>query len=137
MFNFASIMDKLKATDWYPIFIRHTNGDTLDNRATNLELVDIKDAFKHILEWKVDWVCYVTAEERSFLVDLMAPTPEVYHYIKFRAEKEEQGFSLSPSFFKIHLHMGVRLFFGAECNDSGIVQKDHRTEYLVEFRAQE
>lgn len=133
--TFASIMDKLKATDWYPTFIRHTNGDTQDNRATNLEPVYLREAFQHINDWKVDWVCYITADERAFLVNLMTPTPEIYHYMKFRAEKENQGFTLSPSFFKMHLHMGVRLFFGAECNDLGVVQMDRRTEYLVEYRA--
>ena len=69
--TFAKIMEKLKATDWYPTFVRHVDGNTLNNYPTNLELVTLKDAFKHISDWTVDWVCFVTEEERAFLVNML------------------------------------------------------------------
>ena len=71
MTTFATIMDKLKQNPMHPNYIRHVNGDTIDNRVENLEWVNIRDAFKHINDWKVDWVCYVTEEERTFLVNFL------------------------------------------------------------------
>ena len=135
MTTFSTIMEKLKATEWYPNFVRHLNGDTLDNRVENLEFVTLKDAFKHINSWKVDCVYYITPEEREFVVNLLTTTPEVYHYIKYRAQKEETGFALTPNFFKQCIHKGMREFFGALCNDLGVVQQDPRQpECFIEFR---
>jgi hypothetical protein len=71
MTTFATIMEKLKQTPTHPNYIRHVNGNTLDNRAENLVWVKLRDAFKHILDWRVDWVCYVTEEERAFLFNLL------------------------------------------------------------------
>ena len=136
MTTFATIMDKLKATEGYPTFIRHKNGDILDNRAENLEAVLLRDAFTHINDWKVDWVCYVTELERTFLVDMLTPTPEVYDYIKWRAEKEETGFDLSPSFFKFAVHRGIRNFFGSRTDATGGMVEDLRNPgFLEEYRA--
>nr|QBK93552.1 MAG: hypothetical protein LCPAC404_02560 [Pithovirus LCPAC404] len=47
-------------------FIRHINGDTLDNSICNLQRVHPKDAFAHV-DWKVDWVIDLTDEEIEFV----------------------------------------------------------------------
>ena len=52
---------KLKAQSDFPHFIRHIDGNTLNNAPSNLAWVNIYHAFKHISTWKVDWVIYVTA----------------------------------------------------------------------------
>jgi hypothetical protein len=136
MTTFATIMDKLKQNPMHPNYIRHVNGDTLDNRVENLQYVKLRDAFNHINDWKVDWVCDVTDEERAFLVDMLTPVPEVYHYIKWRAEKEETGFDLSPSFFKFAIHRGVRDFFGSRTDATGGMVEDRRNPgFLEEYHA--
>jgi hypothetical protein len=133
--NIANIMNKLKATDWYPMFVRHKNGDTLDNRVENLEMVHIMDAFQHITEWKVGWISYITDAERSFLVDILTPVPEVYRYIRWRADKEETGFDLSPSFLKNNIHRGVREYFGVRIDNTGNVLEDrHNPGFVGEFK---
>ena len=65
MVVFSEVLKKLKAADEYPYFIRHINGDTHDNRAENLAWVTLKNAFKNMSTWKVDWVIYLN--ERLFL----------------------------------------------------------------------
>jgi hypothetical protein len=132
MTTFATIMNKLRATDKYPMFIRHKNGDTLDNRIENLEYVHIREAFQHINDWKVDWICYITEEERTFIVDMLTPTPNVYHYMKWRAEKEDTPFELEPSFFKMWVHKGVRSMFGCNLTTDGRVTDDHKFPELFE-----
>ena len=72
MTTFSNIMNKLKAVNEYPNFIRHINGDTLDNRIENLTWVTLREAFAN-LDWKVDWVCYVTEEERDYIKNMLAP----------------------------------------------------------------
>ena len=64
MTTFATIMDKLKKNPEYPIFIRMLNGDQNDSRDANMQYVHIHDALAHINDWKVDWVCALTDEER-------------------------------------------------------------------------
>ena len=59
-------MTKLKAAEQYPYFIRHVDGDTLNNHVDNIRWVPLRIAFKR-LEWKVDWVCYLTQEEVLFV----------------------------------------------------------------------
>ena len=54
-------LQKLRAVPEYPYFIRHINGNTLDNDPKNLSWVTLDEAFKNISTWKVDWVIYVTA----------------------------------------------------------------------------
>ena len=71
--TFATIMEKLKDVSGYPMFIRHVNGNTLDNRVENLRWVELKDALRNVATWKVDWVCYVTDEEVSFLKKMLTP----------------------------------------------------------------
>jgi hypothetical protein len=74
--TFSSVMTKLKAAadfPGYPNFIRHINGNTLDNRASNLTIVTLREAFNNIATWKVDWVCYVTEEDVAFLKNLLIP----------------------------------------------------------------
>ena len=73
MVTFSDVMKKLKAVPEYPNFIRHVNGDTLDNRVVNLCWVKLKDAFKNITTWKVDWVIYLTSEEIKFVKDMLVP----------------------------------------------------------------
>jgi len=73
MVTFSDVMKKLKAVQFYPNFIRHVNGDTQDNRVTNLCWVKLRDAFKNITTWKVDWVCYLTEEEIKFIKDMLVP----------------------------------------------------------------
>ncbi len=48
-------------------FMRHINGDTLDDRPANLEWVDLAAALRHMDDWKVDWVVGLTAEEVAFV----------------------------------------------------------------------
>ena len=71
MCTFSEIMEKLKAAPDYPNFIRHINGNTLDNRLENLCWVKLSEAFQNITNWKVDWVCYLTEEEVRFVKDLL------------------------------------------------------------------
>ena len=42
--------------------IRHVNGNTLDNRISNLQRVSVKDAFQN-KDWTVDAVCVLSDEE--------------------------------------------------------------------------
>ena len=132
MTTFTTIMDKLKQTELYPMFIRHKNGDILDNRAENLEHVHVREALAHINDWKVDWVSFITDEERFFLVDMLTQVPEIYHYVKWRAEKEETPFDLTPSFFKNYIHRGVLNYFGAVVDNVGKVLEDTRNPGFVE-----
>jgi hypothetical protein len=83
MVTFHEVMKKLKAVPEYPIFIRHINGDTLDNRVENLCFVKLKDAFRNISTWKVDWVCYLDAEEIKFLHDMFTQEPFVQSTFQF------------------------------------------------------
>jgi hypothetical protein len=72
--TFSSVMTKLKAANdypGYPNFIRHVNGNTQDNRASNLAVVTLREAFNNIATWRVDWVCYVTEEEVEFVKNLL------------------------------------------------------------------
>ena len=71
MTTFSEIVEKLKRIDGYPNFIRHINGNTTDNRVSNLTRVTLQDAFKH-MEWKVDWVCFLTEEEVKFVKDMLS-----------------------------------------------------------------
>ena len=65
-----------------------------------------------------------------------ATTPEIFRYIKFRAEKEGVGFDLGQKFFKKLLASGVRRFFGCETTSGGTVVVDHKQpEILAAFRA--
>ena len=66
--NFAAIVQKLKAAA--PFFVRHLDGNCDNNAVTNLEIVSLEDAFRN-LDWKVDWVCFCTEEERLFIVDFL------------------------------------------------------------------
>ena len=72
LITFHSVMEKLKAVPEYPTFIRHINGNTLDNRADNLCYVALIDAFRNIMTWKVDWVCYVDADEVRFMKSIFS-----------------------------------------------------------------
>ena len=118
----------------YPFFVRHLNGDTLDNRPENMEFVHIKDAFKN-LHWTVDWTMYMSDEDRDFILEIFWATPEIFTYMKFRAEKEELPFSLTPMFFKRLIHRGVRSFYGVQTNHKGKVLWDtKKPELLTAFR---
>lgn len=50
-------------------FIRHINGNTLDNNIHNLAWVNAYDALVHVNDWTTDWACYVTEEEAQFVRD--------------------------------------------------------------------
>ena len=56
-------LQKLRAVPEYPYFIRHINGNTLDNDPQNLGWVTLEEAFKNISTWKVDWVIHLTPKE--------------------------------------------------------------------------
>ena len=130
--KFQQIRNKLRGK----MLIRHLNGDTLDNRVENLGIVTLTEAWQN-LDWKVDWIIFVTDEERDFILGMFMRTPEIFHYIKFRAEKEETGFNLEPLFFKRYLHRDVRLYFGAETDSQGAVLRDTGSpDTLVAFRSQ-
>jgi len=92
MTTFASIIDKLKAANsfpGYPNYIRHTNGDTLDNRPENLEIVHFRDALANIDNWKVDYVCEITEEEFAFLKNMFQRQRELAEATEIvRAEQE-------------------------------------------------
>ena len=75
MITFHSVMKKLKAVPEYPIFIRHINGNTLDNRASNLCYVKLRDAFRNMSTWKVDWVCFLDDAEVRFLQTMFTQAP--------------------------------------------------------------
>ena len=142
MTTFATIMDKLKATEWYPTFIRHKNGDTLDNRPENLQFVKLREAFNHMNDWKVDWICYITNEERTFLVDMLTPTPEVYHYFRWRAEKHPdetnpEDVSTPGEWKNIVNRTGPRTRIAGVGfdNDGNVLEDFANPEFLVEYRA--
>ena len=50
-------------------FIRHINGNTLDNNIHNLAWCSVYDALEHIDDWTTDWMCYVTEKEAQFVRD--------------------------------------------------------------------
>ena len=131
--KFQQIRNKLRGK----MLVRHLNGDTLDNRVENLGIVTLTEAWQN-LHWKVDWILFVTDEERDFILGMFMRTPEVYHYIKFRAEQEEVVFELESIFFKHHLHRDVTLYFGVETDSQGTVLRDTRyPETLVAFRSRD
>ena len=66
----------------------------------------------------------------------MMRTPEIFNYMKFRAEQEGVPFELNAMFFKHNLDRGVRLFFGVETDCEGGVLRDTRSpDTLVAFRS--
>ena len=83
MTTFATIMDKLKASHLYPMFVRHKNGNTQDNRAVNLEFVELRAAFKN-LDWSVDWVRYLTEEEILFIKNMLTWKSAKYVFVTRR-----------------------------------------------------
>jgi hypothetical protein len=120
--TFQKIRNKLRGK----LLVRHLNGDTDDNRAANLAAVSLTEAWQN-LSWKVDWILFVTDEERDFILEMFMKTPEIYTYMKFRAALEEVPFELEPIFFKATLHRGVRRFFGVETDSEGTVLRDPRS----------
>jgi hypothetical protein len=55
-----SIMDKWNKQG---MFIRHIDGNTLNNSFNNLVCVSLSDALAHIDDWKVDWCMDLTKKE--------------------------------------------------------------------------
>ena len=137
---FQKVLTKLKATEWYPMFVRHLDGDIHNNAPTNLSLVHIREAFRN-LDWHVDWVSYLDEEERALITHMFAPrttvpeNPEIWEYMRFRAEREETGFDLKTSLFRGLLARGCTLFFGATTDQNGNVLSDNKNpEVFEEFR---
>ena len=63
-------------------------------------------------------------------------TPQVFHYIVFRAEKEGVPFDLQELTFKNLLAAGCRNFFGAKTNELGDVLEDvNNPTVLDEFKS--
>lgn len=62
-------------------FIRHINGNTLDNNIDNLAFVTAYDALVHVSDWTTNWVCYVTEEEAQFVRDNIDAFIAPYHII--------------------------------------------------------
>ena len=62
--------------------------------------------------------------------------PEIYKYMKFRAEKEDQAFTLSPERFQQLLDQGVRTFYEVRVTSEGHVISDPKNvEILVAWKA--
>jgi len=67
----------------------------------------------------------------------LVPTPEIYHYIAFRAKKEGQSFELGEYFFKYRVAGGIREFFGARIDETGDVLSDRKhPTWFEEFKNQ-
>ena len=67
---------------------------------------------------------------------LRVPTPEIYHYMEFRADKENTGFELDEKWFKVRLAGGFRKFFGVNVNEEGDVLDDLKNQiWLAEFKS--
>ena len=49
--------------------IRHVNGNTTDNRATNLQYCSFQDVLENP-DWKVDHVCHLDEQEIAFVENL-------------------------------------------------------------------
>ena len=68
-------------------------------------------------------------------VRIEAPTPEIFRYMVFRAEKEGQDITLDGPWFQAHLGKGVRRFFGVEVDDSGATLSDAKNPvWFAEFK---
>jgi hypothetical protein len=57
--------------------------------------------------------------------EVKAVAADLDQYMTFRAAKEEQEYSLGAALFEHGLKAGIRLFFGIEVDETGIVC-DHR-----------
>ena len=64
------IVNKIREKWGGSFFIRHVDGNTLNNHIMNLMTVSPYDAFTHP-EWKVDWVCYLEDDEIAFVRENM------------------------------------------------------------------
>ena len=49
----------------------------------------------------------------------------IHEYIRFRANEENQGFSLAVDWFVFWMEMGCRTFFGATVDEEGNVLTDY------------
>jgi hypothetical protein len=49
------------------IYIRHKDGNTVNNNIANLQEVNLEVALKHADDWKVDWVCDLSSAEIQYV----------------------------------------------------------------------
>ena len=70
-------------------------------------------------------------------IAVSGPTPEIYHYMVFRAAKEKQEITLDEKWFKAYIGKGARYFFGVEVDDSGSILSDVKNPvWFAEFKSQ-
>ena len=73
----ALMIAKIRSKWQQRMFIRHVDGNTLNNSVFNLLPVSYYDAFTHP-EWKTDWVCELEEDEIAFVRENMALFAEIY-----------------------------------------------------------
>jgi hypothetical protein len=67
---------------------------------------------------------------RGIMVDVAY---ELHRYIKWRAGREGVGYGLSPEFFRAAIDAGTANFFGVECDD-GLIEDRQKPELFREWK---
>ena len=77
-------------------FIRHIDGNCLNNSLFNMTMIHPHDAFKHP-EWKVDWECGLTQAQISFVREHMDALAERYNQKKYDCNLKGHAFVCNPN----------------------------------------